>query len=559
MLQKIKAFFNKKISGLHQAAYILGAFTFLSQLIGLVRDRLLAYSFGASRTVDVYYAAFKIPDLVLVVGGSIVSIAVLVPFLTRKLDDGKEQAKRFIDAVFTAFFIGIVVLSSLLFIAMPWLAPKVFPGINDPALQSDLILLGRMFLLSPILLGVSNIFASIVQVYKRFIIYALSPILYNFGIIVGILALYPTFGISGLGMGVIIGVALHALIQLPFIMQKGFTPQFRWLSDMRPVWRVVRTSLPRTFTLSTNKLTILALVSLGSVLAPGSIAIFNFSFNLQSAPMAIVGASYSLAAFPTLSQYFTDNDHKGFMTEIATAVRYVLFWSLPLIALFVVLRAQIVRVVLGAGEFGWAATQLTAASLGLFVISVAAQSLVLVFVRAFYAADDTVTPLISNIIGAGVIIGGAFGFVEIFRSTSVVRFFLEDLLRVSSVGNTSVLGLPLAYSLGSFLNAGILWLAFRWRIGSLFDGVRKSAFQSAAGAVVTGFSSYYGLVFFGQFLDLTQAVNVFLQGLGAGVIGITAGALTLWLLDNKEFTEMMDTTRQRILSQSEMEGAETMQ
>ena len=559
MLQKIKAFFNKKISGLHQAAYILGAFTFLSQLIGLVRDRLLAYSFGASRTVDVYYAAFKIPDLVLVVGGSIVSIAVLVPFLTRKLDDGKEQAKRFIDAVFTAFFIGIVVLSSLLFIAMPWLAPKVFPGINDPALQSDLILLGRMFLLSPILLGVSNIFASIVQVYKRFIIYALSPILYNFGIIVGILALYPTFGISGLGMGVIIGVALHALIQLPFIMQKGFTPQFRWLSDMRPVWRVVRTSLPRTFTLSTNKLTILALVSLGSVLAPGSIAIFNFSFNLQSAPMAIVGASYSLAAFPTLSQYFTDNDHEGFMTEIATAVRYVLFWSLPLIALFVVLRAQIVRVVLGAGEFGWAATQLTAASLGLFVISVAAQSLVLVFVRAFYAADDTVTPLISNIIGAGVIIGGAFGFVEIFRSTSVVRFFLEDLLRVSSVGNTSVLGLPLAYSLGSFLNAGILWLAFRWRIGSLFDGVRKSAFQSAAGAVVTGFSSYYGLVFFGQFLDLTQAVNVFLQGLGAGVIGITAGALTLWLLDNKEFTEMMDTTRQRILSQSEMEGAETMQ
>jgi putative peptidoglycan lipid II flippase len=559
MLQKIKAFFNKKISGLHQAAYILGAFTFLSQLIGLVRDRLLAYFFGASRTVDVYYAAFKIPDLVLVVGGSIVSIAVLVPFLTRELDDGKEQAKRFIDAVFTAFFIGIIVLSSLLFIAMPWLAPKVFPGINDPALQSDLILLGRMFLLSPILLGVSNIFASIVQVYKRFIIYALSPILYNFGIIVGILALYPAFGISGLGMGVIIGVALHALIQLPFIMQKGFTPQFRWLSDMRPVWRVVRTSLPRTFTLSTNKLTILALVSLGSVLAPGSIAIFNFSFNLQSAPMAVVGASYSLAAFPTLSQYFTDNDHEGFMTEIATAVRYVLFWSLPLIALFVVLRAQIVRVVLGAGEFGWAATQLTAASLGLFVISVAAQSLVLVFVRAFYAADDTVTPLISNIIGAGVIIGGAFGFVEIFRSTSVVRFFLEDLLRVSSVGNTSVLGLPLAYSLGSFLNAGILWLAFRWRIGSLFAGVRKSAFQSAAGAVVTGFSSYYGLVFFGQFLDLTQAVNVFLQGLGAGVIGITAGALTLWLLDNKEFAEMMDTTRQRILSQSEMEGAETMQ
>ncbi len=559
MLQSLKRFFNKKISGLHQAAYILGFFTFLSQLIGLVRDRLLAYSFGASRTVDVYYAAFKIPDLVLVVGGSIVSIAVLVPFLTRKLSEDREAAERFIDAVFTAFFIGIVALSALLFILMPWLAPKVFPGINDPALQSDLILLGRMFLLSPIFLGISNIFASIVQVYKRFLIYALSPILYNFGIIIGIIALYPVFGIAGLGFGVIIGVALHAFIQLPFIIKQGFAPQFRWLDDMKPVWRVMRTSLPRTFTLSTNKLTILVLVSLGSVLAPGSIAIFNFSFNLQSAPMAIVGASYSLAAFPTLSQYFTDNDHKGFMTEIATAVRYVLFWSLPLIALFVVLRAQIVRVILGAGEFSWTATQLTAASLALFVISVAAQSLILVFVRAFYAADDTVTPLITNIVGAAAIIGGAFGFVEIFRSSSAVRFFLEDILRVRSVDNTAVLGLPLAYSLGSFLNAGLLWLAFRWRIGSLFAGIRKSAFQAAAAAVVVGFSSYYGLVFFAQFFDLTQAVHIFAQGAGAGVIGIFAGALTLWLLDNDEFQDMMAAAKERILSQSEMDPVETLQ
>lgn len=559
MLQAIKQFFNKKISGLHQAAYILGFFTFLSQLIGLVRDRLLAYSLGASRTVDVYYAAFKIPDLVLVVGGSIVSIAVLVPFLTRKLEESKIKAQRFIDAVFTAFFVGIVVLSTILFISMPWLAPKVFPGITDPALQSDLILLGRMFLLSPIFLGISNIFASIVQVYRRFLIYALSPILYNFGIIIGIVALYPVFGIGGLGMGVIIGVALHALVQLPFIIKQGFTPQFRWLSDMSPVWRVMRTSLPRTFTLSTNKLTILALVSLGSVLAPGSIAIFNFSFNLQSAPMAIVGASYSLAAFPTLSQYFTDNDHKGFMVEIATAVRYVLFWSLPLIALFVVLRAQIVRVILGAGEFGWAATQLTAASLGLFVVSVAAQSLILVFVRAFYAADDTVTPLITNILGTSFIIGGAFFFVEVFRSTSTVRFFLENILRVRSVENTAVLGLPLAYSLGSFLNAGLLWLAFRYRIGSLFAGVRKSAFQSAAGAVVVGFVSYYGLLFFAQFLDLSRAVQVFAQGAAAGVVGLIAGVLTLWLLDNDEFAEMMQATRRRLLSKSEMEGAESMQ
>jgi putative peptidoglycan lipid II flippase len=556
MISRIANFFNKKISGLHQAAYILGFFTFLSQILGLIRDRLLAYMFGAGRTVDVYYAAFKIPDLVLVVGGSVVSIAVLVPFLTRKISENKQEAERFIDAIFTAFFFGVTVLSAVLFWVMPWLAPMVFPGIEDPALQSDLILLGRMFLLSPIILGISNIFASIVQVYKRFLIYALSPILYNLGIIIGIVLLYPYLGITGLGLGVVIGVALHAGVQLPFVIRQGFAPRFLWLENMKPVWKVMRNSLPRTLTLSTNKLAILALVSLASILAPGSIAIFNFSFNLQSAPMAVVGASYSLAAFPALSQYFTDGAYDKFITEIQTAVRHVLFWSLPIVALFVVLRAQIVRTVLGAGEFGWVATKLTAASLALFAISVAAQSLVLVFVRAFYAADDTVTPLVTNVFGGLLIVGGAFGLTELFRSALGVRYFLENLLRVQGVENTAVLGLPLAYSLGTVVNAGLLWVAFRWRIGVLWSYVRSTVFQSAAGGIVAGFTAHYGLVFFGEFLNLQFGLQVFIQGLAAGLVGIASGALTLWLLDNDEFRQMLQVSYRRFGSgQQSVDGS----
>lgn len=556
MLAKIRAFFSKKIPGLHQAAFILGFFTLLSQLLGLIRDRLLAYSFGAGRTVDVYYAAFKIPDLVLVVGGSIVSISVLVPFLTRKIKDSKVDAERFIDAIFTAFFIGVTILSVGLFFAMPWLAPTVFPGIDDPALQADLILLGRIFLLSPIILGISNIFASIVQVYKRFLLYAMSPILYNLGIIIGIIVLYPLFGVAGLGLGVVIGVLLHAGIQVPFIVRQSFLPRFRWLKDMRPVWRVMKSSLPRTFTLSINKLSMLVLVSFASTLSAGSIAIFNFAFNLQSAPMAIVGASYSLAAFPALAQYFADKNMGKFMAEIKTAVRHVLFWSLPLVALFVVLRAQIVRTILGAGEFGWAATRLTAASLALFAVSVAAQSLVLVFVRAFYAADDTKTPLFAGIISGVVIVGGAFGLMQLFRSDSVVRFFLENLLRVEGVSGTSVLALPLAYSLGMIVNTGLLWTAFRWQIGRLWSRVRETVFHAAAGAVLAGFGAHFGLLVFSRYLDLTQALHVFLQGLLAGVFGIAVGVLTLWLLDNEEFTEMIDTTRRRLASGQSVGEAE---
>lgn len=507
----------------------------------------MAYTFGAGRTVDVYYAAFKIPDLVLVVGGSVVSIAVLVPFLTEKISENKRRAKRFIDAIFTAFFIGVIVFAAVLFAIMPWLAPTVFPGITDPALQSDLVLLARMFLLSPILLGISNIFASVVQVYKRFLIYAVSPILYNLGIILGIIGLYPLIGVPGLGLGVILGVVMHAGIQLPFVLRAGFVPQFRWLGDMQPVWRVMRTSLPRTFTLSINKLSILVLTSIASVLPAGSIAIFNFAFNLQSAPMAIIGASYSLAAFPTLSQFYTDDDWQQFKTQIQTAIRHVLFWSLPTLVLLVVLRAQIVRTILGAGEFGWRATRLTAAALALFAISVAAQSVVLIFVRGFYAADDTKTPLITSVISGSVIIGGAFWLTSVFAGSSVMRFFLEDLLRVRNLAGTQVLALPLAYSLGTLINAGLLWLAFRWKLGRIWAAVRRTFFTAAAAAVVSGFGASFGLRLFARWLDLTQAVGIFLQGLLAGILGILAGGCTLWLLDSEEFVGFLRAAMQKLL------------
>lgn len=545
MLKRILFFLSKKITGLHQAAYVIGFFTLLSQLLGLVRDRLLAYTFGASGTVDIYYAAFKIPDVVLVVAGSIVSISVLVPFLTKKVAQGKEAAEEFIDVVFTTFFIGVIILCGALFIIMPYLAPAVFPGITDPVLQNQLIFLARLFLLSPILLGISNIFASIVQVYRRFLIYAVSPLLYNLGIILGIVLLYPLWGITGIGIGVIAGVLMHVGVQLPFIIKKGFIPRWNFPKDRREIWEVIRNSLPRTFTLSINKLAILFLVSLASLLAPGSIAIFNYSWNLQSVPMALVGASYSLAAFPALSQLFSDGDIKGYLRQVRTAVRHVVFWSLPILSLFIVLRAQIVRTILGTGEFGWAATRLTAASLALFAISIAAQSLVLVFVRAYYAADDTMTPLVASVIGGTTILGAAYGLMAAFQNIPIVSSFLESLLRVQHLEGTGVLVLPLAYSIGMLVMVGLLWYYFQRSFGSFPLDMRRSLWQSAAGSVVSGFMAYQGLVFFADWFNLASGLGIFLQGLLAGILGIAAGVLTLWLLGNKEIDEMWQAVRER--------------
>lgn len=545
MFKRILFFLSKKINGLHQAAYVIGFFTLLSQLLGLVRDRLLAYNFGADATVDIYYAAFRIPDVILVIAGSVVSISVLVPFLTKKVAQGKEVAEEFIDVVFTVFFIGVISISLVLFVLMPYLMPVVFPGITEAALQADLIFLARLFLLSPILLGISNIFASIIQVYRRFLIYAVSPLLYNLGIIIGIVALYPIWGVTGLGLGVVLGVLMHVGVQLPFIIKKGFVPRWFLPKDKSEIWKVVRNSLPRTFTLSINKLAILFLISIASLMATGSIAIFNYSWNLQSVPMALVGASYSLAAFPALSQLFADGNMKGYMRQVQTAIRHVLFWSLPILALFIVLRAQIVRTILGAGEFGWAATRLTAASLALFVVSVAAQSIILVLVRAYYAADDTMTPLVTSVIGGTVIIGAAYGLTAAFQHIPLFHHFLETLLRVQDVEGTAVLVLPLAYSVGMVVTVGLLWYYFQKSFGQFPREMYRSIWQSGAGAVVAGFVAYEGLILFGNWLDLGSGLGIFLQGLTAGILGIAAGVLTLWLLDNKELHEMWSAFRER--------------
>jgi len=403
----VKSFFRmmgKEIRGLHEAAYLLAFFAFLSQLLALVRDKLLAYNFGAGHTLDIYYAAFRIPDLIFVSIASVVSASVLVPFFIDRFHKDEDKGRRFIDSVFSAFFLVIVLASIVVCIFTPWLMKILLPGFSHDASLPELITVTRMLLLSPIFLGISNFFSSITQMHKRFLIYALSPIVYNVGIIIGVIFLYPSLGLKGLILGVVIGAFLHMVIQVPFILSKEtfphLTPRIHW-ADIKYVAFI---SLPRTLTLSANQLASFFLISLASLMSGGSISIFSLAFNLQSVPLSIIGVSYSSAVFPTLSRFFVEKKTKEFLGQMIDSARHITFWSIPVIVLFIVLRAQIVRTIYGAGQFDWADTRLTAATLAIFIVSVVGQSLILLFVRAYYAEGKTRKPLIINILSGLVII-----------------------------------------------------------------------------------------------------------------------------------------------------------
>ncbi len=544
---KLFKLFTKEISGLHEAAYLLGFFAFMSQLLALVRDRLLAANFGAGRELDIYYSAFRIPDFIFVTVASLVAISVLVPFIIEKVNVSEEEGRRFISNIFSFFFLLIFIVSVITFFLIPYLVPFIFKGFSTDTFP-ELITLSRILLISPILLGLSNFFGSITQVYKRFIIYAISPLFYNSGIIVGIVFLYPLFGLVGLAWGVILGALLHFIIQIPFVIKQGMLPHlfnFKYL-NLLEIKKVIMISVPRTFTLGITQITTIWLIALATFMAEGSVSIFNFSLNLQSVPLSIIGVSYSIAAFPTLVNFFTTGQKDKFVNQIIISARHIIFWSIPISVLFIVLRAQIVRTILGAGEFSWSNTRLTAAALALFAFSALAQGLIILFIRGHYAMNDTKKPLIMGTVSGALIIVFSYSFNYLFAHCLMFRYFIESLFRVADIPGTEILMLPLAYTLAVCVNCILLWISFSLQFPGFTHSLRKTLLHSFSASVLMGLVSYLGLNIFDKIFNLEKLFGIFMQGFLAGLLGIATAILTLLILNNQELKEIWRTLHHKI-------------
>ncbi len=463
MAKRILGFINKEFNGINEAALLLGGFAFLSQILGLVRDRMLANIVGVGPTLDIYYAAFRIPDFLYISIASLASVTVLMPFIVSKIKEGQsdnQRARIFLNNVFSAFMVLMVTISIIMVIIMPYLASRIAPGFSESQLKL-LVDVSRIMLLSPIFIGLSNLIGTITQLFKNFFIFSLSPVFYNIGILCGIIFIYPKFGVHGLAVGVIFGAILHLLIQIPVVASHNFIPKFVKKIAWKEMWQVARLSLPRTLALSSNSLAFIILIALASTLKEGSISLFTFSFNLQSVPVGIIGISYSVAAFPVLVQSFSSKNMDSFISHIIQAARQIIFWSLPVITLLMVLRAQIVRVVLGSNTFSWFDTRLTAAAVALFVISLVSQGLVLLFIRGYYAAGNTKKPLFINVFSSAMVVVLAYVLINIFKTYPSILTQLEIVLRVKDVPGTIMLALPLAYALGSILNFFLVWILFK--------------------------------------------------------------------------------------------------
>ncbi|OGG59129.1 hypothetical protein A3C89_01845 [Candidatus Kaiserbacteria bacterium RIFCSPHIGHO2_02_FULL_50_50] len=554
MINKLFAFTQKEIRGMHQAAYVLAALTFGSQLLALLRDRLLTHTFGLSGELDLYFAAFRVPDLLFVIFSAALSAYVLIPFVSERMAGSAERAQHLLSQVFTLFS-GVYAFAALLVaLTLPYYAHVLFPGFTG-AQHAELILLVRILLLQPFFLGVSGIFAVVTQLHHRFILFAISPLLYNIGIILGIVALYPFLGSAGLVWGVVLGAFLHAAVQIPSILASRLAPRMTHVFEWRALAIVIRDSLPRAFTLSMQQITLFVFVSLATIIGTGTVAALQLSYNLQSVPLAIIGMSYSVAAFPLLARAHAEGDFERFRHEVSAGIRHVLFWTLPIIALAIVLRAQFVRVILGSGEFSWNDTRLTAAVFALFVVSLAAQSLHLLCVRAWYAAGNTRVPFFTTLATTALIIGLAYFFTAQY---ALVANMLETTLRVEDVLHTKLLALPLAYSLGTILGVAFLVHAtvrtFRIDHMPLHASLLRSIVAALSGGSVA-YAMLNAVVYvFGTRITLWGVLG---QGFIAGALGMVTVFVVYALTKSPEFNDLHRALSKKLFKAQPVLGEDT--
>ena len=490
--------FSASVGG---AAALLGIAYFVSRLLALVRDRILATGFGASAELDVYFAAFRIPDFlfnVLIFGA--ISSAFIPVFAGYLANKQKDVADRVGSVVLTAATALLVVAAVLAWIFAPQLAPFIAPGFTADQLQ-QVAELSRVMLLSPIFFGIGGIFGSVLHSHQRFLAYATAPLLYNLGIIGGAI-LAPDFGLVYLAWGVAAGAFLQMLIQLIAGLRTGFS--FRPSLNLRHpgVRRIFWLMIPTTIGAAILQINLLIETVIASTLQHGSLSQFFLATSLSMVPVSVVGASFATAVFPVLAKAASTRQTPLYVENLVTVIRKILFVIVPVSIAIMLLRAQIVRLVYGAGQFDFEDTRFVTSLLGILAVSLFAQALIPLMSKAFYAIRNTKTP---------VVIAG-------------VSMLVNVVLAIPLSAQLGVIGLAVAFSFASIIQLALLFFFLSGKIPAIEDRAMLSAitrivFASlVAGAAIYG--TLYGVAYLLEDIQTTQTVAFFtIQAVLAGLVG----------------------------------------
>lgn len=509
-------------TGIFSAASVIMLAVFTSRILGLVRDRMLAARFSPDE-LGVYHAAFRLPNLVfeLLVMGALATA--FIPVFTSLLEEKRrEDAFRMASIVINIGLLLFFVISLLVLIFSEPICKFLAPGFNHSQIQ-DMISYTRIMLIAqvfPLIIG--NFFTGMLQSFRNFVIPALAPVLYNVGIILGIVLLVPSMGLYGPVYGVVIGALLFVLIQVPLVLKRGYRHRLDVDVNADGVKEVGRLMVPRTIGLGVAQIDTTVDLMLSTLLGASAVTIFTFAQHLQQVPIGLFGVSLAQATLPTLSALWAKGQKDEYKTVFLSSFHQILFLIVPMSAILIVLRIPIVRLVFGAGEFDWVATVMTGRTVAYFSLSLFAQALIQLLARGFFALHDSKTPVIVG--GSTVILNAVLSVV-----------FVNTL-------NLPVWSLALSTSIASIITAVLLLILLDKRV----NGFSKKDLIIPAGKIflagaITGVALYIPIKLLDQLVfDTTRSLSLLMLTGVSTLTGLTMYFFFAWFLDIPQVSQIIN-------------------
>jgi putative peptidoglycan lipid II flippase len=505
-------FFLKAQTSIISAATVLAITYGISAILGLVRTRLLAFYFGASDELGIFYTADKIPSFLysLVVVGMFSTI--FIPVFASAVKKDKEAAWHSASSVFSLVFLVFLLVTLFVFA----LAPGVINLLAVGKFSEEQVLLAatlmRIMLGAQIILVVSSYITSVLHSFRYFVVPALAPLFYNVGMILGLVLFVDKMGIYAPAYGVVLGSILHFLIQLPLLkrVQFGFTPLVDFAdSDFKEMFRLFPA---RLVSVAIAQIVLVFGNSLAILISTSSVVILKFALQLQSFPVSLFGSSIAIAALPTLSSESDEESKARFKKTFLTSFHQMMFFVIPTSILLLVLKLPVVRLIFGASKFPWEATVLTSYTLAFFCLSLFAQSGVYLLTRAFYALKDTATPVKVSFVTLLINISLSLCFVLVFKC--------------------GVWSVAFAYSIASILDLFAMLYFLSKKVGG-FD-LRNLVLPFAKisySAILMGISLYVPLKLLDLVVfDTSRTVPLLLLTAIVSVAGVISYLFFTWLL-----------------------------
>ena len=426
---------------LPEGAALLSVLIFGSYLLGLIRDRTFARTFGAGIELDSYNAAFVLPELLLDV---LVEAGLAAPFIPiflrlRSQGDGRE-GDQFARTILTGAVTVMGVAAIILFVAAEATTGFIAPGFQGE--QRDLyVSLFRVMLVTPILFAASLTLGQVLLAEQRFFWYGLAPLLYNAGIILGTVA-FSGLGIFGPAIGAVIGAVLHLASRFIGLRNSRFRIGFGASFRTSSVREFVRLMLPKMVSHPVEPITFLFFTSVATTLAAGSVTAISFARNFQSVPVSVIGVAFALAAFPALSIAHATDDRRGFLRLLRTNLISIALITTGAAIVLAVFGELAIRILFGGGAFDAADVVLTASVLAAFAISIPFESLTHLLSRAIYATRNTLLQVLASLAALGI-------------TVIAVQLLLAPL---------GILAIPFGFSIGQAAKVGLLALALVVRL-----------------------------------------------------------------------------------------------